>query len=83
MKDGMQGCKLGFCPHCWLDGENLGYRSMEMGGAQVPESLCGSLSIKQLQRIVRRTRNILVLSLGLGVSVIALNLSVLSVPSHV
>ena len=62
---------ISFCPHRWLDGENLGYRSMEMGEAQVPESLCGSLSIKQLQRIVRGTRNKLVLSLGLGVSVCA------------
>lgn len=74
---------ISLCPHRWLDGEDLGYRSLEMGGAQVPESLCGSLSIKQLHRIVRRTRNKLVLSWGLGVSVTALSLSVLSVPSHV
>jgi len=62
----------------WME-RTLGYRSLEMGGAQVPESLCGSLSIKQLHWIVRRTRNKLVLSWGLGLFVTALSLSVLSV----
>ena len=62
----------------WME-RTVGYRSLEMGGAQVPESLCGSLSIKQLHWIVRRTRNKLVLSWGLGLFVTALSLSVLSV----
>ena len=62
----------------WME-RTLGYRILEMGGAQVLESLCGSMSIKQLHWIVRRTRNKLVLSWGLGVFVTALSLSVLSV----